>query len=268
MAEKVTIILPMLPSSLPAQGKTQRHRQQAEEKKWQDYIASEWALLGKPKFNTIRVTLIFSFPEKGNYVLSNYLASGSKLVGDAVKGSFIPDDGPENLTGWSFLFQFGVQPQTTIIIESVGQKDEEWQRPLCSLYESCNAPMCPLDQASLNGIWYPGEEICRSKLHGDLSWVKAQRKIGKCSGEKGGYFTLAMLHRNCIVKKGFTGLDLNGGDIAQLKKWLDDHPEKREMSDEEKTVLRQRAKDARFWEKKIDDRGAGQPTPKGVRTRF
>ena len=132
MAEKVTIILPMLPPSLAAEGKTQRRRQQAEAKKWQDYIASEWALLGKPKFNTIRVTLIFSFPEKGNYVLADYLATGCKLVGDAVKGRFIPDDGPEQLMGWSFLFQFGDHPQTKVIIGAVGQGDEEWQRPSCS----------------------------------------------------------------------------------------------------------------------------------------
>jgi len=114
----------------------------------------------------------------------------------------------------------------------------------------------------------PQNHGSRSKLHGNLPWVKAQRKIARCANRASGYFTLAMLNRNCIVKKGFTGLDPNGGDIPQLKKWLDDHPERRKMSDEEKTILRQRAKDARFWEKKIDDRGAGQPTSKGVRTRF
>ncbi|MCG6537021.1 MAG: hypothetical protein L7F78_20525, partial [Syntrophales bacterium LBB04] len=55
----------------------------------------------------------------------------------------------------------------------------EWERPLCSLYESCNAPLCPLDQASLNGIWYSDEESCRSRTHGNLSWIQAQRKLSR-----------------------------------------------------------------------------------------
>jgi len=234
MAEKVTIILPMLPPSLPAERKTQRHRQQAEEKKWQDYIASEWALLGKPKFNTIRVTLIFSFPDKGNCILANYLATGSKLVGDAVKGRFIPDDGLENLTGWSFLFEFGAMPQTTVIIEAVRQGDERWQRPSCGLYESCNAPICPLDQTSLKGTWYPKEEICHSRTQGNFPWIRAQRKIVASGAPANRYFSLPMLKRNCVIKKGIAGLDPNEADTTQFKKWLVDHPVKKEMSEEEK----------------------------------
>ncbi len=234
MAEKVTIILPMLPPSLPAEGKTQRRRQQAEEKKWQDYIASEWTLSGKPKFNTIRVTLIFSFPEKGQYALADYLATGSKLVGDAVKGRFISDDGPEQLMGWSFLFQFGVHPQTKVIIEAVRQADEGWQRPSCSLYENCNAPICPLDQTSLKGTWYPREEICHSRTQGNLPWIRAQRKIVASGAPADRYFNLLMLERNCIIKKGIAGLDPNEADTTQFKKWLADHPVKKEMSEEEK----------------------------------
>ena len=234
MAEKVTIIMPMLPPSLSAEGKTRQRGQQAEEKKWQDYIASEWALLGKPKFNTIRVTLIFSFPEKGNCVLADYLATGSKLVAEAIKGRFIPDDGPEQLMAWSFLFEFGDKAQTKIIFEAVRQADEEWQRPSCSLYENCNAPICPLDQTSLKGTWYPKEEICHSRTQGNLPWIRAQRKIATSGAPADRYFNLLMLERNCIIKKGIAGLDPNEADITQFKKWLADHPVKKEMSEEEK----------------------------------
>ncbi len=50
----------------------------------------------------------------------------------------------------------------------------------CRLYETCSAPLCPLDRASLqNGIWYPDEEICRSRTFGNLTWIRQQGKIAK-----------------------------------------------------------------------------------------
>ena len=56
--------------------------------------------------------------------------------------------------------------------------------PSCGLYETCIAPLCPLDQDSLNGIWYPDEEICRSRTHGNLPWIRTQRKIARAEAER------------------------------------------------------------------------------------
>jgi hypothetical protein len=242
----------------------------------------------------VRITMVFSFPDRKTRDLDNYLATGSKLVGDAVKGRFIPDDSPEHLTAWSFRFEFGDEPRTTVVIEEAGgggagdqatlwedlplQKktagragdaiarsingrgaavrpsDSEGSisnaRLACGLYETCLAPLCPLDKSSLNGIWYPDEEICRSRTQGNLIWLKVQRKIAASSARAERYFTLEMLRRNCIVKGGIAGLDPNETEEPQLKKWFDDHPERRGLSEEKKAVLRQRANDARFWEKR------------------
>jgi hypothetical protein len=118
----------------------------------------------------------------------------------------------------------------------------------CGIYEECLAPLCPLDPSSLKGIWYADEEICRSRTYGNLPWIMGQRKISRVRAE--GYFTLEMLRKNCIVKKGIAGLDSDEAEEPQLKRWFADHPERREMSDETKAAFRQRAQAARFWEKR------------------
>jgi len=118
----------------------------------------------------------------------------------------------------------------------------------CLLFESCHAPLCPLDPISLNGVWYADEEICRSRSHTALPWIRSQRKIGRVRAR--GYFTLEMLRRNCVVKKGIAGLDSDAVEEPQLGRWLTDHPERRRMSEEKKAALRQQARAARFWEKR------------------
>jgi hypothetical protein len=118
----------------------------------------------------------------------------------------------------------------------------------CTLFENCVAPLCPLDAASLKGVWYADEEICRSRTYANLPWIRGQRKIGRVGAR--GYFTLEMLRRNCIVKKGIAGLDSDAVEEPQLGRWLADHPERRGMSEEKKAALRQQARAARFWEKR------------------
>jgi len=118
----------------------------------------------------------------------------------------------------------------------------------CTLFESCVAPLCPLDPTSLKGVWYADEEICRSRTYANIAWIKAQRKIGRVGAK--GYFTLEMLRRNCIVKKGIAGLDSDAVEEPQLGRWLADHPERKGMSEEKKARLRHQAQAARFWEKR------------------
>ena len=139
----------------------------------------------------------------------------------------------------------------------------------CRLYETCSAPLCPLDRASLlNGIWYPDEEICRSRTFGNLPWIRQQGKIAKSASPTDRYFHPEMLQRNCIVKKGIAGLDPDEIEKPQLQKWLDDHPERKELSDEKKTILRQRAREGHFWEKGGQKRGTDQAPSKGGQSRF
>ncbi len=98
-------------------------------------------------------------------------------------------------------------------------------RPTCGLYEKCIAPLCPLDQSSLKGVWYPGEEICRSRTHGNLPWIRAQRKIGRAKAS--GYFNLEILNSIRTIRKGIMGLDPNAEEKPQLRRWLEHHEKKR-----------------------------------------
>jgi hypothetical protein len=128
-------------------------------------------------------------------------------------------------------------------------QDPSWHSATtCLFFESCHAPLCPLDQISLKGVWYADEEICRSRSYTALSWIRSQRKIGRVKAR--GYFTLEMLRRNCIVKTGIAGLDADAEEGPQLRRWLADHPERSGMSEEKKAALRQRAQAGRFWEKR------------------
>ena len=253
---QMTFSLPFLPPSLNVYRNDHWRKQRGEEKTWKDYIAVKWAEMGRPKLKTVRIAMVFSFPDRRTRDLDNYLATGSKLVGDAVKGRFIPDDSPEHLTAWSFRFEFGDEAKTTVEIEEAGRSaagDQAtlWEdlptqsrktaagndvgrsaegpssesRPACALYETCFAPLCPLDKSSLSGIWYPDEEICRSRSHGNLSWIKAQRKIARAATT--GYFTLEILNSIRTIRKGITGLDPNVDEKPQLRRWLDLHERKR-----------------------------------------
>ena len=95
----------------------------------------------------------------------------------------------------------------------------------CGLFENCLAPLCPLDKNSLKGIWYSDEEICRSRTNGNLSWIRAQRKIARVKAE--GYFTLEMLADIRTARRGLTGLDPNEEEQVQLRRWLGLHARKR-----------------------------------------
>lgn len=109
----------------------------------------------------------------------------------------------------------------------------------CRRFEGCSAPLCPMDAESLkNGIWYPDEDICPLNDSSRLLWVRNQKKIAKRCRD--GYFNIRMLDHSCIIKRGITGIDPDLDDDAQTKKWLKGHPVKRELTDDEKEVLRQR----------------------------
>ena len=113
--------------------------------------------------------------------------------------------------------------------------------PECRKYETCSAPLCPLDKQALeHGIWYPDEEVCPAGDHRDLPWVQMQKKLVNKSGRADRYFTLEMLRRNCIVRRGIEGLDTDQAEDYQLRKWLSDHPERREMSDGDRQKVARR----------------------------
>ena len=291
--KSMTFSLPFLPPSLNAYRNDHWRKQRGEEKTWKDYIAVKWAEMGRPKLKTVQIGIVFSFPDRRTRDLDNYLATGSKLVGDAVKGLFIPDDNPEHLTAWSFRFEFGNEAKTTVVIEETdrnvgdhvsGGQAAFWEdlpvpsrktiageqastgrlsgrqeievvpvtgRPACTLYETCNTPLCPLDGSSLNGIWYPDEEICRSRVHGNLPWMKAQRKLARVAA--GGYFTVEMLNRLVVIRKGIVGLDPNLPEEPQLRAWFQKRTEKQDGATEAKAERTRHLKKYRFQKQGVRD---------------
>lgn len=70
----------------------------------------------------------------------------------------------------------------------------------CSQYDTCKAPICPLDTNSVaNSLWYPGEQVC--VMRGAPSWVKTQRKITKRQPDTTRYFKVADLMAIKVVRK-------------------------------------------------------------------
>jgi len=104
------------------------------------------------------------------------------------------------------------------------------RRPACTLYESCLAPLCPLDPSSLKGIWYPDEEICRSRSQGNRPWIRAQRRLARVAGSGAGYFTVEMLGRLAVIRKGIAGLDSDLPEGPQLRAWFQKRPERLDPS--------------------------------------
>ncbi len=117
-------------------------------------------------------------------------------------------------------------------------------RQACKFYTVCEAPLCPLAESSFRGIWYPGEEICRSRGQANLPRIQAQRRLIKANA--GGYFTMAMLNRDCILKTGIRGLDPDKEEKPQLQEWMRKHPRKRQVTDEDRTRRTDHLKKHRF----------------------
>ena len=110
----------------------------------------------------------------------------------------------------------------------------------CHRYETCNAPLCPLGEKHY--IWYPDEEICTYRKFSREPWIKAQRKIAKRTANPDRYFTFAMLNQGCVIRTGIIGLDPDAVTSRKEleKKWLKNHPPKREISDKEKQWRKKR----------------------------
>ena len=111
---------------------------------------------------------------------------------------------------------------------------------MCNKFDSCSAPLCPLDEHSMRHvIWYSDEEVCVSLAHRGLPWGKAQRRIVKAGADPSRYFTFEMLNRGCVIRRGITGLDPDQPEELQLKRWMKVHPpaQKRELSERQKHAL-------------------------------
>jgi hypothetical protein len=97
----------------------------------------------------------------------------------------------------------------------------------CRRFEECSAPLCPLDENLRKRVWFADEPICRSKNHGGgRQWMVSQRKVKKKSADPTTCYTLEMLDRHFIVKKGIVGVDPDSKDFpGAVRKWIQQRPE-------------------------------------------
>lgn len=80
----------------------------------------------------------------------------------------------------------------------------------CKGYEGCDAPICPMDDATRDiAVWYPNEEICGLREFRKEKWRIAQRKIAKKATNTDTYFTMVMLNSVGMVCKGIKGVNPN-----------------------------------------------------------
>jgi len=142
------------------------------------------------------------------------------------------------------------------------EQNDSARHPTCTLFESCLAPLCPLDPASLKGVWYADEEICRARSQGGRPWVRSQRRIAKVAEHSAGYFTIEMLNRLVVIRKGITGLDPDLSEEAQLRAWFQKRPERRDRALDSPAVRARHLRKFSF-RKKGGRKGAGVVLKKG-----
>jgi len=146
--ESISFTIPFLPPSLNAYRRRHWREQRRIERMWKEAVFVRWLELGRPTCSEASVTLRFLFPDRRSRDLDNYLATGSKLVGDAIKGRFIQDDSPRHLKGWRFFF--GVDrgnPKTIVEMREVSLTPPGGGHPLLAGEE----PGHPKDLISRRG---------------------------------------------------------------------------------------------------------------------
>ena len=124
----------------------------------------------------------------------------------------------------------------------------------CPQFNTCSAPLCPLDKEIQDRLWYPDEPICKSQKYGKgVLFVKNQRKIAKRikKENKDRYFTYDMLNRKFRITGALCGLDPDKDEKAQLERWLKKHPVLKELSEEERQKRGERLKRIRGVKKVV-----------------
>lgn len=168
-------------------------------------------------------------------------------------------NGVNNRPRQEVSFLSGATNPFSIMNENIKPSSEECRRQ-CKKFDppepriACGAPICQLF-GNIGG-WFADEEICTHPSYKNELCYKNQRKIARTARDSETFFTAAMLDREIIIKSGLRGLDPDRDPKyleEDVKKWLQAHPEKRILSDEERNVLRERFSKVRgkHTEKKV-----------------
>lgn len=117
--KELQFVIPILPPSLNTYSRMHWTEQRQTAMAWKRIMVANWHQAGRKQFTKVHVTLCFYFPDRHRRDLDNYIATGSKFTGDALKGFAIPDDSPEYLAGWTFSYRYADIEQTTITIREI-----------------------------------------------------------------------------------------------------------------------------------------------------
>lgn len=117
---ELTIVVPLLPPSLNTYRRWHWAKMRRVERTWKENILGAWASYGRPVFRKAKVSVTFYFGDRRTRDLDNFIGTGAKLIGDALKGLVIPDDSPEHLISWDFSFRLDpLNPRTSISVNPV-----------------------------------------------------------------------------------------------------------------------------------------------------
>ncbi len=118
----------------------------------------------------------------------------------------------------------------------------------CKFFANCSAIICPLDPAFKNKICLSEEteteEMCRNPDFSNMQFIITQKKIKRVlkKSKNEDYFTYEMLDRDIVVKSGIRGIPLDPLDTvnnpdkwyrSKERKWIVNHPMKKQISGEE-----------------------------------
>ena len=131
----------------------------------------------------------------------------------------------------------------------------------CKFFDSCSASLCPLDLRVKEMQWCPEENdsdgICKNREFTGLQFIRTQKRIARATRNKrrgrDDYFSFKMLNRNIVVKSGIWGMPDPPDTIKDPEKWYSDkerkwilnHPEKKQLSNIEIEKRRSRMKEVR-----------------------
>jgi hypothetical protein len=98
-------------------------------------------------------------------------------------------------------------------------------RTKCCWFETCSAPLCPMDRGSLEyGQWFPDEEVCQRRFSGDaFRWLRQQRKLKALEADMDPdrCFTFGMLVKLTRAMASVKGLSPDTADFPGAERaWL------------------------------------------------
>lgn len=119
----------------------------------------------------------------------------------------------------------------------------------CPRFDSCDAPLCPMDEDRARRTWFADEPICAQVGMRSTRFVKIQQKIARAGTPPTSFFTVPMLESVGGVKAGIAGLDANSTANRHLREleWIKKHrrgpgrvwtPEQREAAKERLSQIR------------------------------